>query len=89
MIGNDMRQSATAQSLTVEQASAADIPFIMSIERSPGYPALVGSYDATEHRRRMEAPTCTYLLCRNAGELVGSKWLSRTSTGSAFGADSQ
>ncbi|WSG99517.1 GNAT family N-acetyltransferase (plasmid) [Rhizobium johnstonii] len=81
MIEKDMRHSATAQSLTVEPASAADIPFIMSIERSPGYQALVGSYDATEHRRRMEAPTCTYLLCRNAGELVGFAVIRRDDDG--------
>jgi RimJ/RimL family protein N-acetyltransferase len=76
-----MIESATVQSLTVEPANAADIPFIMSIERSPGYPALVGSYDATEHRRRMEAPTCTYFLCRNAGELVGFAVIRRDDDG--------
>ncbi|HEX8049320.1 GNAT family N-acetyltransferase [Rhizobium sp.] len=81
MIEKDMCHSATAQSLTVEPASAADIPFIMSIERSPGYQALVGSYDATEHRRRMEVPTCTYLLCRNAGELVGFAVIRRDDDG--------
>lgn len=77
----EMRKHAVAPSLTVEQASAADIPLIMSIERSPGYPALVGSYDADEHRRRMEAPTCHYLLCRSGGELVGFTVIRRDDDG--------
>lgn len=76
-----MLKHAVAPSLTVERASAADIPLIMSIERSPGYPALVGSYDADEHRRRMEAPTCNYLLCRSAGELVGFAVIRRDDDG--------
>lgn len=76
-----MLEHAVASSLTVEQASAADIPLIMSIERSPGYPTLVGSYGADEHRRRMEAPICNYLLCRSAGELVGFAVIRRDDDG--------
>ena len=76
-----MGEHAVARSLTVELASAADIPLIMAIERSPGYPALVGSYDADDHRRRMEAPTCDYLLCRSVGQLVGFAVIRRDEDG--------
>lgn len=68
-------------SFTVEPASEADIPFIMAVERSPGYPALVGCYEALEHVRRMAAPTCTYLIGRNAGEAVGFAVLRRDDDG--------
>lgn len=80
-MAKDMRQCAVAHPFTVVQASAADIPLIMSIERSPGYPALVGSYDANEHHRRMEASTCDYLLCRSAGEPVGFAVIRRDDDG--------
>lgn len=68
-------------SFTVEPASDADIPFVMGIERSPGYPALVGCYDAAEHARRLSAPTCTYLIGRNASEAVGFAVLRRDDDG--------
>jgi RimJ/RimL family protein N-acetyltransferase len=81
MNANGARHSAVEQAITVGLASATDIALIMGIERSPGYPALVGSYDSTEHRRRMEAPNCTYLVCRSAGELVGFAVIRRDDDG--------
>ncbi|MET3588371.1 RimJ/RimL family protein N-acetyltransferase [Pseudorhizobium tarimense] len=62
---------AIRHSLMVEPAGVDDIPSIMAIERMPGYSELVGCYEAGEHLRRMAAPTCTYLLGRDAGEVVG------------------
>lgn len=81
MDAKEICDSAVRQVFTVEPAAAADIAFIMSIERSPGYPALVGCYEATEHLRRMVAPTCTYLLGRNAGEVVGFAVIRRDDDG--------
>ncbi|MCJ9719224.1 GNAT family N-acetyltransferase [Agrobacterium sp. SHOUNA12C] len=57
--------------LSIAHATEADIPFIMSVERLPGYAALVGSYDAAEHHRRLAAPNTNYLLCRLGAEPVG------------------
>ncbi|MBM7047226.1 MULTISPECIES: GNAT family N-acetyltransferase [Rhizobium] len=76
-----MRNSIIRQSMTVEPANIADIPFIMSVERSPGYQALVGHYDADEHRRRLVAPNCTYLLCRVEGQPVGFAVIRRDDDG--------
>lgn len=81
MDARQRRGSIAWPSFTVERAGAADIPLIMSIERSPGYPALVGCYEASEHLRRMDAPTCTYLLARNEGEVVGFAVLRRDDDG--------
>ncbi len=78
---HDIRPGVNAPVLTLAQASDADIPLIMEIERSPGYPALVGSYYADEHYRRMAAPTCTYLLARSNGEPVGFAVIRRDDDG--------
>lgn len=57
--------------LSIRHAGKADIPFIMSVERIPGYSDLVGSYDEAEHNRRLDAPNTTYLLCCLEAEPVG------------------
>ncbi len=66
-----MTGSNTRPSVTIERARVGDIPQIMALERSPGYPRLVGSYDAVEHRRRLEAANSTYLLGRIESRLIG------------------
>jgi RimJ/RimL family protein N-acetyltransferase len=67
----DMDHSITKPHLSIRPATEADIPFIMSVERLPGYPALVGSYDASEHRRRFASVNSTYLLCLLGEDPVG------------------
>ncbi|MBB4405737.1 ribosomal-protein-alanine N-acetyltransferase [compost metagenome] len=61
----------STRSLSIIPATEADIPFIMSVERIPGYAALVGSYDADEHRRRIETANTNYFLCRLGTEPLG------------------
>jgi RimJ/RimL family protein N-acetyltransferase len=78
---HDIRPGANALALTLTRASNADIPSIMAIEREPGYPALVGSYEADEHHRRMAVPTCTYLLARCGEETVGFAVIRRDDDG--------
>jgi len=74
-------ETAFGQSLVVEPATRADIPLIMACERSPGYPALIGTYDADEHGRRMDLSNCTYLLCRGAGQMLGFAVIRRDDDG--------
>jgi len=62
-------------------AGEGDIASIMALERSPGYQALVGRYEAEEHNRRMALPNCTYLLCRVQSELVGFAVIRRDDDG--------
>ncbi|MDH7803240.1 MULTISPECIES: GNAT family N-acetyltransferase [unclassified Rhizobium] len=66
-----MNTPPSTRSLSIIPATEADIPFIMSVERIPGYAALVGSYDADEHRRRIETANTNYLLCHLGTEPVG------------------
>lgn len=66
-----MDASSSSPHVSIIHATDADIPFIMSVERLPGYATLVGSYDSDEHQRRIAAPNTTYLLCRLGAEPVG------------------
>jgi RimJ/RimL family protein N-acetyltransferase len=67
----DMDNSISRSSISVVPATEDDIPFIMSVERTLGYPALVGCYDAAEHRRRFSLPNNRYLLCVINGRSAG------------------
>ncbi len=66
-----MDTSPSAQPLSIIPATEADIPFIMSVERTLGYAALIGSFNADEHRRRFETTNTNYLLCHLGAEPVG------------------
>ena len=66
-----MDVTAIKHSVSARPASETDIPFIMSVERIPGYSALVGSFDAVEHRRRFHEPNTTYFICVRGAEPIG------------------
>jgi diamine N-acetyltransferase len=57
--------------LAVARASAADLPFIMATERSPGYEALVGRWDEARHRAALTDPRHAYFVARAAGAPAG------------------
>jgi RimJ/RimL family protein N-acetyltransferase len=46
----------------LRQATEADIPAVMAIERSPGYDLLVGRWPEKRHRAEMAVPSNAYLL---------------------------
>lgn len=49
----------------------ADIPEVMRIERTPGYDAVVGRFDAEEHTAQMALPTVRYVGIRDGDGLAG------------------
>lgn len=49
----------------------ADIPEVMRIERTPGYDAVVGRFDAEEHATQMASPTVRYVGIRDGDGLAG------------------
>lgn len=49
----------------------ADIPEVMRIERTPGYDAVVGRFDAEEHAAQMASPAVRYVGMRDGGGLAG------------------
>ncbi len=57
--------------LLVARASAAEIPFIMATERSPGFEGLVGSWDAARDRAALADPRHAYFVARAVGAPVG------------------
>lgn len=57
--------------LALARASAADIPFIMATERSPGFETLVGRWDEAHHRVALTDPRHAYFVARVAGVPVG------------------
>jgi len=49
----------------------ADIAEVMRIERTPGYDAVVGRFEADEHARQMADATVRYFGFRDRGGLAG------------------
>ncbi|WP_068877367.1 MULTISPECIES: GNAT family N-acetyltransferase [unclassified Phenylobacterium] len=49
----------------------ADIPEVMRIERTPGYDAVVGRFEADEHAAQMASPTVRYVGIRDGDGLAG------------------
>lgn len=49
----------------------ADIAEVMRIERTPGYDAFVGRFEADEHARQMASPDVRYFGLRDGGGLAG------------------
>jgi RimJ/RimL family protein N-acetyltransferase len=57
--------------LSLRSAQTADIPFIMAIERIPGFEKLVGRWPEKDHLAALRAPGYAYFLGMNAaGERV-------------------
>lgn len=57
--------------LTLVDAMADDLTFIMSVERLPGYDALVGRWEEGDHRKALADPTYRYLRADLDGTPVG------------------
>lgn len=49
----------------------ADIAEVMRIERTPGYDAFVGRFEADEHERQFASPDVRYFGIRDAAGLAG------------------
>jgi len=49
----------------------SDIPEVMRIERTPGYEAVVGRFEAEEHAAQMASPTVRYVGVREGDGLAG------------------
>lgn len=49
----------------------ADIPEVMRIERTPGYDAVVGRFEADEHAAQMASPHVRYVGIRDGEGLAG------------------
>lgn len=49
----------------------ADIPEVMRIERTPGYDAVVGRFEADEHADQMASPDTRYVGIRDGDGLAG------------------
>lgn len=56
--------------MSLEPASAADIPAIMRIERTPGYDWFIGRLDEDKHRAQMASDDARYLVWREDGEVA-------------------
>jgi diamine N-acetyltransferase len=61
---------AAAALRAVRAASIEDLSAIMAIERRPGFEALVGRSDATEHRAMLASAAFAYRLGTGAGGAV-------------------
>lgn len=57
--------------LDISRLTAADIPEVMRIERTPGYEAVVGRFEADEHAARMTSPDVRYFGIRDGTGLAG------------------
>ena len=59
--------------MTIElrDATEADIPYVMAVERRPGYDKLVGRWDEAQHAEAMRDPTYRYFVALDGGEPVG------------------
>jgi RimJ/RimL family protein N-acetyltransferase len=57
--------------ITITQATQSDIPFIMKIERLPGYEAFIGRSDEAQHRARMANPQAAHFIARHGARPVG------------------
>jgi RimJ/RimL family protein N-acetyltransferase len=63
--------------MKVELATPADIPAIMSIERSPGFDSLVGRWSAEEHAAEMAKPTSRYFVMGDGDQPLGFVMIQR------------
>ena len=57
--------------MSVEQATEADIPAIMEVERMPGFEEFVGRWSHDEHAAEMARPSVRYFVLRRGGSIDG------------------
>ena len=57
--------------LDLRQATREDIPYIMQVERMPGYDKLVGRWDADQHAKAMGDPAYRTFIASENGRNVG------------------
>jgi RimJ/RimL family protein N-acetyltransferase len=57
--------------IKIRRAAPVDIPFIMSVERLPGYSSRVGSWSHAEHESKLANISYIYLVCLNMDVPVG------------------
>lgn len=55
----------------IEQATEADIPAIMAIERTPGFEDVVGRWSAEQHAEQMAKTSVRYFVLRHDEEVKG------------------
>ncbi len=53
--------------MTLREASAADLDFIMETERLPGYERVVGQWTSEQHLAEMALPSSRYLIFEEDG----------------------
>ena len=57
--------------MSVERATEADIPAIMAVERTPGFEAHVGRWDAEQHAAEMAKESVRYFVLRDDSAVTG------------------
>lgn len=57
--------------IAIRRADAADIAFVMSVERLPGYADLVGEWSREQHQAKLADGDYGYFLALAAGEPAG------------------
>ena len=62
---------------SADVAATDNIPAIMTIEREPGFEALVGRWGHEQHVDEMAKPSVRYLVLRDGGEVIGFALLQR------------
>lgn len=65
-----MAMGGSMDELRLRRAGIDDIPFVMVVERLPGYGRLVGRWSEAEHRAALASPDTAYLIA--AGEAAGA-----------------
>lgn len=55
----------------VRAATAEDIPYIMHVERLPGYDRLVGRWERDQHAEAMRNPDYRYFIAADGGKPLG------------------
>ncbi len=60
-----------AVKVDVRKGSRDDLPFVMSVERLPGYAALVGCWPHEKHLRKMDDTGCSYIIGTRNGAPFG------------------
>lgn len=56
--------------MSLREANAADIAFVMTTERLPGYESFIGQWDRETHAAEMASPASRYLIAEQNGAPV-------------------
>lgn len=62
---------AETAELVLREATPADIDYLTTVERLPGYAERVGAFEPAYHARRMSDPNIRYVLAERRGEPLG------------------